>query len=113
MMSLQDTDDSHEKAEIETDTEELPSSEPTNDQLLIQASKGTKSPNSTTPKITPGDVRHLMSQAKRSANVHKIIYKVSSYDASYSASLVDREVNGGIAGDDVIIVEWLHRSVDI
>ena len=54
-----------------------------------------------------------MSQAKRAANVHKIVYKVSSYDASYSASLVDRGANGGIAGDDVRIIEQLHRSVDI
>ena len=54
-----------------------------------------------------------MSQAKRAANMHKIVYKKTSYDASYSASIVDRGANGGIAGDDVSIVEQLHRSVDI
>ena len=37
----------------------------------------------------------------------------SSYDASYSASLVDRGANEGIAGDDVRIVEQLNRSIDI
>ena len=33
--------------------------------------------------------------------------------ASCTASLVDRRANGGISGDDVRIVEQLHRSVEI
>ena len=64
-------------------------------------------------KITAGDIRNLMSQAKRAANVHKMVYKVSSHDASYTASLVDRGANEGIDGDAVRIVEQLHRSIDI
>ena len=96
MMSLQDTENTVEKVDIEIDTQELPSSEPPNDQILIQAAKASKSPDTSTPKIAPGDIRHIMSQAKRTANVHKIFYKVSSYDASYTASLVDRGANGGL-----------------
>ena len=100
MMSLQDTESVVEKVNIEIDTQELPSSETANDQILIQAAKASKSPEPSSPKITPGDIRHLMSQAKRVANMHKIVYKVCSYDTSYSASLVDREANKGIAGDN-------------
>ena len=44
------------KVNIEIDTEELPSSDPPNDQFLIQPDKSTKYPDSITPKITPGDV---------------------------------------------------------
>ena len=55
MMSLQDTKNKCEKVDIEIDTQELPSSEYPNNQLLIQAAKGSKPQEASTPKITPGD----------------------------------------------------------
>ena len=42
MMSLRDTENTFEKVDIEIDTQELPSSESPNNQLLIQAAKGSK-----------------------------------------------------------------------
>ena len=87
-----------------------------NDQLIVV--KTAKS-NDTSNKTFPGDVRHLLSTPKASGNtqvsgnVHNIIYKVTAYDTSYESSLVDRGANGGIAGNDVRIIEKLHRHVDV
>ena len=42
MMSLQDNENAVEKADIEIDTQKLPSSEPPNNQILIQSKKSFK-----------------------------------------------------------------------
>ena len=113
MISLTDNvNDSEEEVVEEIDTEDIATSEPLNEQLLIQAVKSAKP---STPKVaTPGDVRKSLSQSKsRTGNIHNIVYNIKSYDTSHSSSLVDRGANGGIAGQDVRIIERLHRCVDI
>ena len=64
LASLYHENECNEKTDIDIDTEALTSSEPPNDQIFIQATKGTKYPDSSKPKITPRDVRNLMSQDK-------------------------------------------------
>ena len=38
---------------------------------------------------------------------------MKAHDSSSDVSLVDRGANGGIAGNDVRVVEKLHRHVDV
>ena len=86
-----------------------------NDQLLIQAVKSSGSNNKNSkPNPSPSDIRSLLSKNNtRASNVHEVIYKVSAHDSSSDVSLVDRGANGGIAGNDVRVIEKLHRHVDV
>ena len=60
------------------------------------------------------NVKFLLSNNnKRFRNVHKITYKVSTSDTKESVSLVDRGENGGIARNDVRVIEELHQHVDV
>ena len=87
-----------------------------NDQLLIQAVKTNKPPNLAKAQSSPADIRNILSNpstSKRAANVSEILYRVRAHDTSSNASLVDRGANGGIAGNDVKIIERLNRRVDV
>ena len=81
--------------------------------------------NSTTA-LTPGDIRRVMSNAKRyqgnTDNASKkttrdvkmhVTYVVSNHRSSAQHSLVDRGSNGGVAGNDVRVISKSHRKVDI
>ena len=60
-------------------------------------------------KVSPANIKFLLSNNnKRFGNVHEITYKVSTLDTKESVSLVDRGANGGIAGNDVRVIEKLH-----
>jgi hypothetical protein len=50
------------------------------------------------------------------ANLHEInstIYSVSAYRTKRPGALVDRGANGGVAGEDVRVIQKLHRTVDV
>ena len=84
-----------------------------NDQLLIQAVKSSGT-NTAKSQNLPADIRNVLSKNNtRSGNVHELMYKVSAHDASSDVSLVYRGANGGIAGNDVRVIEKLHRHVDV
>ena len=62
--------------------------------------------------MSPSYIRKVLSQDKSfSVNVHKVVYNLSSYDTSYTYLLVDRGSNGGIASEDVRVIEKLNCSV--
>ena len=87
-----------------------------NDQLLIQAVKTNKPPTPSKPHNSPADIRNILStpsSGKRSVNKGEILYRVRAHDTSSTVSLVDRGANGGIAGNDVRIIERLNRRVDV
>ena len=44
---------------------------------------------------------------------HCIFYSVSSHKSQKAGSLVDRGANGGIAGDDIRIIEKLDQTVNV
>jgi len=46
-------------------------------------------------------------------HAHCILYSVSSHKFHKAGSLVDRGANGGIAGDDVCIIEKSDQTVDV
>jgi len=46
-------------------------------------------------------------------HVHCILYSVSSHKSCKPGLLVDRGANGGIAGDDVCIIEKSDQTVDV
>ncbi len=46
-------------------------------------------------------------------HVHHILYSVSSHKSQRVGSLVDRGANGGIAGDDIHIIEKSDQTVDV
>jgi len=46
-------------------------------------------------------------------HVHRIFYSVSAHKSRKVGSLVDRGADGGIAGDDVRIIEKSDRTVDV
>ena len=100
------------------------------DTLLAYATKGTD--------VSLGDVRNMLStpslktpgkygQAAPPASAKDLVivgktyrcvnhtetYSVSKHASTMNASLVDRGANGGIAGDDVRIIDRTHRSVDV
>ena len=49
----------------------------------------------------------------RQIQKHQILYSVSSHKSQKAGSLVDRGANGGIAGEDVRIIEKSDRTVDV
>ena len=49
----------------------------------------------------------------RQVQSHRIHYSVSAHKSKRMGSLVDRGANGGIAGDDVCIIEKSDRTVDV
>lgn len=111
---LTPTDDTITTTEVETtNTTTNETTSQGNDQLLIQEVKISGS-NATKPQHSPADVRNLLSKKNtRSVNTHVIIYKVKTHDSSSDVSLVDKGANGGIAGNNVRVVEKLHRHVDV
>ena len=102
-----------------TNTTIATSDETDNDQLLIQAAKSNAPPHSSSSSqalTSQADIRNLLSQSKKgstTANMHEIIYRVQKYDTHSDLSLVDRGANGGIAGNDVRVIEHLNRPVDV
>ena len=80
----------------------------------IEANKTQHQPS--TPKYPPHDIRSILLQkkaSKREVNVASIIYSVSASKIHSKNSLMDRGANGGIAGQDVKIIESSDRSVHI
>ena len=111
------TDDTITTTDVEatTNTTNNETTSHENDQLLIQAVKSSGSSNNhPKPNPSPSDIRSLLSKNNtRASNVHEVIYKVSAHNSSSDVSLVDRGANGGIAGNDVRVIERLHRHVDV
>ncbi len=69
-------------------------------------------PNADTP---PPKNEENVVNGKRYHQVHThcILYSVSSHKSCKAGSLVDRGANGGIAGDDVCIIEKSDQTVDV
>ena len=63
----------------------------------------------------PPKDEEIVVNGKRYCQVHAhcIFYSVSSHKSQRVGSLVDRGANGGIAGDDVHIIEKSDRTVDV
>ena len=56
----------------------------------------------------------MKGKGQRQITMHEqITYHVSNHEASKRGSLVDRGANGGLAGDDVRIVQSSGRVVDV
>ncbi len=69
-------------------------------------------------KALPGDIKRLMSKSNntREASMANIVYNVSSYrTAVRRGALIDHGANGGIAGDDIHVIEGssIDKFVDI
>ena len=77
-----------------------------NDQLLIYAINSSNTTN-TTPKVSPAEIRSLISKDNTSVDNHGIIYRMSSLHASEKDSLVDRVANEDIAKGDVRLIAKL------
>jgi hypothetical protein len=77
--------------------------------LLINAAK------SNGRKLPPADMRRFLStKDTRSANVHCFLnYRVSTHNSSQVTPLCDRGANGGIAGNDVRVISYTDRTVDV
>jgi hypothetical protein len=86
--------------------------EPQSETRLIHAAK---SGNITEKKLSPGDIRRVMSKAStRTVKMADISYTVSiNQQKATTHSLVDRGANGGVAGNDVRIIFKTNRTVDI
>ena len=92
------SDEIHSILHDEINNEQEETREIIDDKLLIQAA----------------DIRKVLTQDKLfSVNFHKVLYNVSSYDISYTASLVDRGANDDISGEDNHVIEKLNRSIDV
>jgi hypothetical protein len=69
------------------------------------------------PKYPPHDIRAIMSHKGKSnpreVKMARIKYTISSSRFTATESLVDRGVNGGIAGQDVRVIATTDRTVDI
>ena len=66
--------------------------------------------------FTFGDstLEHIMDTYSPSDSIHKPhIYHVSNHSSSHYGSLIDRGVNGGLAGSDVRILERTGRTVSV
>ena len=96
-----------------------------NERILINAVKGdytmtgknknqaTNEKNTTSSTISPADIRSLLSTSKsRKANIH-VTYSISRHDVKGDVSLIDRGTNGGIAGEDIRIIDQTHRKVHV
>jgi hypothetical protein len=76
--------------------------------------------NAASRKLPPGDIRRVLSSSdtrsssnsSRQAHV-SIVYSVMNYTTSHTKSLVDRGANGGIAGNDVRIIDKSPRTVNV
>ena len=65
-------------------------------------------------KVRPNSNQTTKAKSTRQLSMHKsICYSVSNHEASKRGSLVDRGANGGLAGDDVRIVQTSERAVDV
>jgi len=62
-------------------------------------------PNADPPPPPKDDEIVVNGKRYHQVQVHCIFYSVSSYQSQKAGSLVDRGANGGIAGDDVCIIE--------
>ena len=77
--------------------------------------------NHTTAKSVeqPSHKRIMVIDGKRfiKTNIHRVRYRFSEAAAETNrdnvASLVDRGANGGLAGEDVRVIEHTHRKADI
>jgi hypothetical protein len=75
--------------------------------------------NGNTPHATPGDIHQVMSKSLKrsvlSVNLNLSEYKVYFHKAAFgwNLSLLDRGVNGGVAGDDVRIIFRTYQTFDI
>ena len=96
-----------------------------NERILVNAVKGDytmtgKNKNqannekkTTSSTISPADIRSLLSTSKsRKANIH-VTYSISRHDVKKDVSLIDRGANGGIAGEDIRIIDRTHRKVHV
>jgi hypothetical protein len=92
------------------------------DSLLINAaaSKNTKSVADLRRLLSVPEKPNPKSSTPRKSNIkintldiNKLTYVVSRSSTQHNGALVDRGANGGIAGDDVRIIERTDRSVDV
>jgi hypothetical protein len=86
--------------------------EPQSETRLIHAAKFG---NITGKKLSPGDIRRVLSKTStRTVKMADISYTVSlNQQKATTYSLVDRGANGGVAGNDVRINFMTNRTVDL
>ncbi len=108
-------DEADVTAEIESKTiSDNNNNNGSDDKLLVQTvNSSSNGPNK--PTISPADIRKVLStkNTRFLAKVHNITYKVVAYDSSCTVSFVDRGANGGIAGNDIRVIEKTKRYVDV
>ncbi len=88
----------------------------TDDQILLTAMQTLTKKGNT----SPADIRRVLSKSMSSkggnsnlsANMH-VTYNVSAHKSVQDYSLIDRGANGGVAGADVRVIDFKHRSVDV
>ena len=71
------------------------------------------SSHSAPPTATPPSKEVVLDGTTYRSISYADIYSVSQHASGKNGSLVDRGANGGIAGDDVRIIDRTHRSVDV
>jgi hypothetical protein len=122
-------DDDHGDDGHDTQTTDTPSNASDNDsgsQLLAHMTKRAPLP--------PQDIQRILSSSLakkpaapaqaaaevtingkiyRQANTHNIVYSASNHRSTRRGALVDRGANGGIAGDDVRIIDKSGQFVDV
>jgi len=69
--------------------------------------------NSAGPAPSKDEELVINGKKYRLVHQHKIYYSVSAHKSRKIGSLVDRGANGGIAGEDVRIIEKSDRTVDV
>jgi hypothetical protein len=117
---------------VQVNSHEIDQQDQDNDDAFVDASDGSDDTNSgqlllaamktDTKKssVSPSDIRRVLSKSmsgnsgnrKFSANTH-IVYNVAAHHSVPEYSLIDRGANGGIAGEDVRVIDFKHRQVDV
>ena len=78
-----------------------------------QGGKFLNKPHSCTPSPPKGNEIVVNGKKYWQVNTHKIHYSVSAHQSRNAGSLVDHGANGGIAGNDVCIIEKSDQTVNV